>query len=112
MLERACIRSGVEITKVKPQFTSKIGLYKYCHQYKIGVHNGAAMVIGRRSYGFKERVPKILKDKLILYKEEFIKQNEWKRWIIINKIIEKKGGKTPGLWLENREAILGLDKVS
>ena len=112
MLERACIRNGVEITKVKPQFTSKIGLYKYCHQYKLRVHNGAAMVIGRRSYGFKERVPKILKDRLVLNKEEFIKQNEWKRWTIINNIIEKKGGKTPGLWLDNRETILGIDKVS
>ncbi|WP_153016376.1 IS200/IS605 family accessory protein TnpB-related protein, partial [Clostridium tepidiprofundi] len=33
MLESACIREGIEIIKVKPQFTSKIGLYKYCHQY-------------------------------------------------------------------------------
>lgn len=93
MLERACIRNGIEIIKVKPQFTSKIGLYKYCHQYGICVHNGAAMVIGRRSYGFKEKVPKVLKDRLISNKEEFIKQNEWKRWAIINNIIEKKGGK-------------------
>ncbi len=111
MLERGCIRNGIEIIKVKPQFTSKIGLYKYCHQYRMGVHNGAAMVIGRRSYGFKEKVPKILKDKLISNRSEFIKQNEWKKWTIINNIIEKKGGKNPGLWIENREAILGIDKV-
>lgn len=61
MLESACIREGVEIIKVKPQFTSKIGLYKYCHQNGMVVHNGAAMVIARRSYNLKERVPKILK---------------------------------------------------
>lgn len=112
MLERACIRNGIDIVKVKPQFTSKIGLYKYCHQYKICVHNGAAMVIGRRSYSFKERVPKMLKDRLIQSREEFLKQNEWKRWAIISNIIEKKGGKNPGLWIENRETILGIDKVS
>lgn len=112
MLERGCRRNGIEIIKVKPQFTSKVGLYKYCHQYRICIHNGAAMVIGRRSYGFKERVPKILKDRLISNKEEFLKQNEWKRWAIIKNIIEMKGGKTPGLWIKNRETILGIDKVS
>lgn len=46
MLERACNKEGIEVKKVKPQFTSKIGLYKYCHQYGMDVHNGAAMVIG------------------------------------------------------------------
>jgi IS605 OrfB family transposase len=112
MLERACIRNGIEIVKVKPQFTSKIGLYKYCHQYKLSVHNGAAMVIGRRSYGYKERVLNILRDRLIQHKEEFNKQNEWKRWSIIDNIINMKGGKTPGLWLGNRESILRADKVS
>jgi IS605 OrfB family transposase len=38
MLESACYRERIEIIKVKPQFTSKIGLYKYCHQYGMGVH--------------------------------------------------------------------------
>jgi hypothetical protein len=76
------------------------------------VHNGAAMVIARRSSGFNERVPKILTDKLISDKESFNKNNEWKKWAILNKIIEKKGGKTPGLWLTYREEILRDIKVS
>ena len=112
MLERACIRSGTEVIKVKPQMTSKIGLYKYCHQYKLGVHNGAAMVIARRSYGFSEKVPKLLKDKLIGEDDHFNKENEWKKWSIINKNIEMRGGKTPGLWLRNRKNILEKAKVS
>lgn len=107
MLERACIREGVGYTKVKPQFTSKIGLYKYCHQYKLGIHNGAALVIGRRSKQYKEHVPKILRDKLIPCQIDFNKHNEWKRWSIVNTIIKKKGGKTPGLWISNRKSILG-----
>lgn len=93
MLERACIREGIKIVKVKPQFTSKIGLYKYCGQFRVNVHNGAAMVIARRSYGFKEKVPKLLKDKLILNRNSFDKYNEWRKWTILNKIIEEKGGK-------------------
>ena len=108
MLENACYREGVEVIKVKPQFTSKIGLYKYCHQYGMAVHNGAAMVIARRSYGFKEKVPKLLKDKLIFDKDTFNKKNEWAKWAIINKIITKEGVNNPGLWQNKRKQILGL----
>ena len=112
MVERAAKREGIDCIRVKPQYTSKIGLYKYCNQHKLSVHNGAAMVIARRSYNYKEKIPKLLVDKLIFYKTDFNKQNEWKKWSCINKIIEKKGVKTPGLWLENRESILGLRSVS
>ena len=74
----------------------------------MAVHNGASMVIARRSYGFKERVPKLLKDKLIEYKESFNKKNEWAKWAIINKIITKEGVNNPGLWQNKRKQILGL----
>ncbi|WBW96503.1 IS200/IS605 family accessory protein TnpB-related protein [Oceanirhabdus sp. W0125-5] len=108
MLELSCIREGVEIVKVKPQFTSKIGLYKYCHQYGMVVHNGAAMVIARRSYEFKERVPKLLVDKLIDDKEKFNEYNEWKKWSVINKNIKRKVGEKPDLWLILRKKLLGI----
>ena len=108
MLESACIREGIEIIKVKPQFTSKIGLYKHCHQYGMVVHNGAGMVIARRSYGFKERVPKILVDKFIDDIEEFNTYNEWKKWTVINKNIKGKVGVKPDLWLINRKKLLGI----
>jgi hypothetical protein len=74
----------------------------------MAVHNGASMVIARRSYGFKERVPKLLKDKLIEYKESFNKKNEWAKWSIINRIIKGKVGGSPDLWLKQRKQILGL----
>lgn len=108
MLESACIRNGVEIIKVKPQFTSKIGLYKYCHQYGMVVHNGAGMVIARRSYKFKERIPKMLKDKIVDITETFNKKNEWSRWNYINKQILRirKEVKTPDLWIANRKQTL------
>lgn len=110
MLESACIREGIEIKKVKPQFTSKIGLYKYCHQYGMVVHNGAGMVIARRSYKFKERVCKILKDKLVIDLDKFNSKNEWSKWNEINKIIKRKVGENPDLWLVNRKKILGIVK--
>ncbi len=109
MLESSSIRNGVEIIKVKPQLTSKIGLYKYCHQYGMVVHNGAGMVIARRSYNLKEKVPKLIKDKLIDEIETFNKKNEWSRWNYINKQILRirKEVKNPDLWLVNRKQILG-----
>lgn len=107
-IESASYREGIELIKVKPQYTSIIGLYKYCHQYGMAIHNGAAMVIGRRSYKLKEKIPKILKDKLIVDKERFNKRNEWGRWSQINKILKGKVGEKPDLWLKERNQILGL----
>ena len=109
MLKSACLREGIEFISVKPQYTSKIGLYKYCHQYGMTVHNGAAMVIGRRSYKLKEKIPKILKDKFIKYDTSFNKHNEWKKWGILNNYIKGKEVKIPDYWIENRKKLLGLD---
>jgi len=108
MLQSACRRSGIEIIKVKPQFTSKIGLYKYCHQYGMVVHNGAGMVIGRRSYKLREKIPKLLKEKMVIDLDKFEKKNEWSRWNEINKNIKRKVGETPALWLIIRKKILGI----
>ena len=62
------------------------------------VHNGARMVIARRSYSLKEKVSKILKDKLITYLDKFNKKNARSRWNGINKNIKGKVGENPDLW--------------
>ncbi|MDR3586845.1 MAG: transposase [Desulfosporosinus sp.] len=115
MLERNCWRNGVEFVKVKPQYTGKIGLYKYCHQYGLDVHNGTALVIARRSYGFKETVPKLLRENLVSLDKVtiFNQTNEWGQWSEISKQVNKlfKKGKevnTPGLWLVRRKLLLGI----
>ena len=107
----SCIRAGVELIQVKPQYTSKIGLYKYYHQYGIGVHNGAAMAIARRAYGLKEKIPKPLRDKLIKDADGFNTKTEWGKWAAIDKAIKKalqnnkmKGG--TGFWQRDRKTIL------
>ena len=110
MLEVGANRENIQGFKVKPQFTSKIGLYKYCHQYGLDVHNGAALVIGRRALKFNEKIPKILKDKLLNQEEKnkFHKQNNWKQWSVISKKIKSKGGDKPGFWLRHRKLILNI----
>lgn len=110
MLENACSREGIEYVKVKPQFTSKIGLYKYCHQYGMDVHNGAAMVIARRAFNFKEKVTKLLKDKLVEDIETFNRRNEWSRWSYINERLLniERQVKTPGFYIEHRKELIGI----
>ncbi len=110
-IESKAKREGIEIIKVKPQYTSKIGLYKYSHQYGLNIHESAALVIARRAYGYNyEKVPKPLKDRLLTDKEKltFNNKNNWKQWSIIDKKIKKKGGENPGLWQRNRKSILGI----
>ncbi|MBC2582661.1 IS200/IS605 family element transposase accessory protein TnpB [Clostridium sp. DJ247] len=108
MLETSCYKEGIELIKVKSQYTSKIGLYKYCHQYGMAVYNGAAMVIARRSYKFKERIPKILRDKLVDNIQLFDQKNNWCKWNCIDKIIKRKVGERPDSWIVNRKQILGI----
>lgn len=83
-METLCIRYGVKFIKVKPQYTSVIGRLKYQTKFRVNVHLSAAYVIGRRSLGFKEEIPKKLQSILTKkQKENFSDQNEWKQWSIV-----------------------------
>ena len=94
-LESACHRHGIELMKVKPMYTSKIGLYKYCHQFGFDIHNAAAMVIARRAYGYREKVPKSLVRRCIKKNDlpKFYKKNDNARFgqihAVISKVVEK-----------------------
>jgi len=48
-------RSGVEVIRVHPAFTSDLGELKYARMYSMNRHAAAALVIGRRGAGFLER---------------------------------------------------------
>ncbi len=45
LLERKCIRKGVEIRKVHPYYTSLIGKYKYSRLYNLSTHLLASYII-------------------------------------------------------------------
>ena len=58
-LERQCCRRGVELIVVDPAWTTRIPRAgRYPDRYRIGLHQAAALVIGRRGLGFAERMPK------------------------------------------------------
>lgn len=59
-LESRCKRSGVELIKVNPAFTSIIGMIKFMSRYGLNSGTSAAMAIARRALNLSERLPKCL----------------------------------------------------
>jgi hypothetical protein len=72
MVEAVCrkaVKEGVPFKLVPARHTSTIGYWKYTKRYGVPVHCAAALVIGRRAMGFKERVTKELKQIATLIKQ-------------------------------------------
>ncbi len=63
-----CKRSGVQLIKGNPAYTSVIGKLKYAPIYKIDKDVAGAYVMARRGLGFKESLPKNYR-KLLVVKE-------------------------------------------
>ncbi|ACX52951.1 transposase, IS605 OrfB family [Ammonifex degensii KC4] len=73
MVEAVCRRAakeGVPFKLVPPRHTSTIGYWKYAGRYAVPVHCAAALVIGRRAMGFKERITREIKEFVLRVKEE------------------------------------------
>lgn len=85
-IESRCYKYGVELIKVNPSYTSKIGLYKYCEIYGIDIHNGAALVIARRALGYREKIPKKLVNRFVRKddREKFFVKNDNMRFAEID----------------------------
>ncbi|KXG78190.1 hypothetical protein AN618_05820 [Fervidicola ferrireducens] len=58
---RRAVKEGVSFKLVPARHTSTIGYWKYMERYAVLVHCAAALSIGRRVMGFKERITKELK---------------------------------------------------
>ncbi|AVX31627.1 transposase, IS605 OrfB family, central region [Carboxydocella thermautotrophica] len=58
---RRATKEGVPFKLVSPRHTSTIGYWKYMKRYAVPVHCAAALVIGRRAMGFRERVTEELR---------------------------------------------------
>ena len=55
VLENGSHRKKVEVIKVNPKNTSKIGKQKYSERMKLSVHQAASYVIARRGQGYQDR---------------------------------------------------------
>lgn len=59
-IEVICARSGVASKQVWAAYTSQIGCLKYAPLQNLSRHTAAAIVIGRRGLGLKDKLPKHL----------------------------------------------------
>lgn len=114
-VERRAVRKGVPLVKVKPPFTSIIGILKYQSQYDISNHESAGYVIARRGLGYrKEKIPKPLINRLIKEIKGFNSLNNWKQWSAIKKAaiaaikkLTKREVKSLVSWQHHRKQLLG-----
>ncbi|WP_422447242.1 IS200/IS605 family accessory protein TnpB-related protein [Thermoanaerobacterium sp. DL9XJH110] len=77
MVEAVCRRAtkeGVPFKPIPARHTSNIGYWKYRRSYAVPVHCAAALVIGRRAMGFKERVTKEIKQVLAQIKQNLTRK--------------------------------------
>ncbi|MGD1075287.1 MAG: IS200/IS605 family accessory protein TnpB-related protein [Thermodesulfovibrionales bacterium] len=49
--------AGIELLQETPAYTSVIGREKFAGRYGMSGHYAAALVLGRRVHGFRERLP-------------------------------------------------------
>lgn len=56
LMESKCYRSGIQLIRVNPAYSSLIGLTKYMAMYGLNSGTAAALVLARRCYRFSERL--------------------------------------------------------
>ena len=87
LAESKSYKYGIGLYKVAPAFTSQIGKIKYMRHYGISIHVAAAMTIGRRVMGFKERPPKALRH---LIPQDNKNRHHWSQWRFLTRYSKKQ----------------------
>ncbi|TPE49004.1 IS200/IS605 family element transposase accessory protein TnpB [Maribrevibacterium harenarium] len=55
VIKARCLDHGIEVKDVNPAYTSQIGKHKFSERYGLTPHQGAALVIARRSQNYREQ---------------------------------------------------------
>ena len=76
-------RSGIEIIRVNPAYTSVIGMVKFMQQYGLNSGTAAAMAIARRAMRYSERVP------MCLVSPEDEAKHPWSVWRKISLFLKR-----------------------
>lgn len=76
-------KMGVAVLEVNPAYTSISGKMKYMRKFGISIHQAAAFTIGRRTLGYKEKAPKVLKKYIFE-----TNSHHWKHWSNLNKKLQ------------------------
>ncbi|WP_198592056.1 IS200/IS605 family accessory protein TnpB-related protein [Kyrpidia spormannii] len=67
-LLRRAWKERVGVVTVNPRHTSTIGHWKYQQRYGVTIHESAALVIGRRALGYRERITRELRERIFKLK--------------------------------------------
>ena len=78
------IKYEFKVYKVKPNYTSVIGKYKYAKQRKLNNHIAASYVIARRGLKFKDY---LLKQQKLLLDKTILTKHHWTQWFHFNKLV-------------------------
>ena len=78
MIESKCLKSGIELIKIHPAYTSVIGVTKYMAVYGLNSGCASALVVARRGQNRTERLPKRL-DSYFNSPEDKLKSGAWKK---------------------------------
>lgn len=85
LLKSKCVKEGVMLIGVKPDYTSFIGKVKYEVRFGRTIHSVASYVIGRRGMNVSEKLP----NSIIISKLQS-GESEISRWKLASKFLKKK----------------------
>ena len=77
--ESKSYKYGIACTKVKPNNTSQIGKIKFARKYGLTIHEAAALAIGRRAMGIKEKMPPFIKETLSVKDLKLPRSKQWQK---------------------------------
>jgi len=102
IIESKCLKSGIELIKIHPAYTSVIGVTKYMAVYSLNSGCAAALVIARRGQGRTEKLPTALAS-YFRKPEDMLKSGSWAR---VAKKINIRGGFNRHRWWLSRWGVL------
>jgi len=70
---------SIACKKVKPNNTSQIGKIKFARKYGLTIHEAAALAIGRRAMGIKEKMPPFIKETLSVKDLKLPRSKQWQK---------------------------------
>ena len=79
LAESKSYKYSIACTKVKPNNTSQIGKIKFARKYGLTIHEAAALAIGRRVMGVKEKMPPFIKETLSVKDLKLPRSKQWQK---------------------------------
>lgn len=110
MLERRCLKYGIELIRINPAYSSLQGLTKFMSMYGLNSGTAAALVLARRALRKSERLPRGLQNALKKPVDSF--RHVWGAWSQVARLLNTKGGRNRHLFYSQRGEANSLLEVN